>query len=120
MNERIRDSLCVGRRRAQDRDEDVFLFLVLDVGERLTGELIRQVKGRIREALSARHVPRFVIPVKEVPMTVNGKKVETLVKQVISTGEFPKKISSTVVNRGCLQDFKQYYHVEERAVRAKL
>jgi acetoacetyl-CoA synthetase len=61
-----------------------------------------------------------VIPVKEIPMTVNGKKVETLVKHVISTGEFPHRISSTVANRHCLEDFKQYYAAEEEAIRARL
>lgn len=89
-------------------------------GHTFDAALEKRLRDAIRSGLTARHVPRFVIPVKEIPMTVNGKKVETLVKQVISTGEFPARISSTVANRGCLDGFKQFYHVEERAVLAKL
>ncbi len=43
-------------------------------------------------------------------MTSNGKKVETLVKEVISTGAIPRTVSSTVINPGCLEGFRKYYH----------
>lgn len=77
-----------------------------------TEELSKSIRDAIRKGLSSKHVPRFVIPVKEIPVTVNGKKVETLVKQVISKGELPKTISSTVSNRQCLEDFVQFYGIE--------
>jgi acetoacetyl-CoA synthetase len=47
-------------------------------------------------------------------MTVNGKKVETLVREVICSGKSPKVVSSTVSNPGCLEDFKQFFLLEER------
>lgn len=121
FNETIETTLCVGRRRKNvDTDESVFLFIIMRQGHTFDAALEKRLREAIRSGLTARHVPRFVIPVKEIPMTVNGKKVETLVKQVISTGEFPKRISSTVANRGCLHDFEQFYHLEEKPVQAKL
>lgn len=81
-------------------------------GKPFTGKLAVELKDAIRKGLSSKHVPRFVIGVKEVPMTVNGKKVETLVKQVISSGQIPKTISSTVANPGSLDHFRQYYGLD--------
>ena len=77
-----------------------------------TAQLALEINNAIREGLSSKHVPRFVIGVKEVPMTVNGKKVETLVKQIVSSGQLPKTISGTVANPGCLEHFRQYYDAE--------
>ncbi len=116
----IEITLCVGRkRRGIDSDESVFLFIVMRPGHPFTADLEQQLRDAIRQGLSARHVPRFVIEVKEIPMTSNGKKVETLVKEVISTGKMPRVVSSTVVNPGCLEDFRKYYNLEPQ-VRAKL
>lgn len=116
----IETTLCIGRfRKGIDSNESVFLFVIMRDGHRFDRNLERSLRDSIRSGLSARHVPRFIVPVKEIPMTVNGKKVETLVKQTISTGELPKRISSTVSNSHCLEHFRQYYNVEE-AVRARL
>jgi acetoacetyl-CoA synthetase len=60
--------------------------------------------------LSARHVPRFIFAVPEVPVTINGKKVEVAVKRVISGGEV--EFSATVVNGGCLEGFKRFRDAE--------
>ncbi|KAK6379657.1 hypothetical protein LTS17_005729 [Exophiala oligosperma] len=116
----VATTLCVGRkRRGRDSDESVFLFVVMRDGHFFTETLEASLKNAIRQGLSARHVPRFVFAVHEIPMTSNGKKVETLVKEVISTGQMPKTISSTVVNPDCLRKFCQFYHLEP-PVRAKL
>jgi acetoacetyl-CoA synthetase len=114
FNSVISATLCSGRRRPHDSDEVVFLFVVMQSGNIFTGQLAVELKDAIRRGLSSKHVPRFVVGVKEVPMTVNGKKVETLVKQVISSGQLPKIISSTVANPECLNHFKQYYDLEAK------
>lgn len=119
FNSTIAESLCVGRRRRdKDFDESVFLFVVMQPSIHLSEQLAQSLKDAIRKGLSSRHVPRFIIEVKEIPHTVNGKKIETLVKEVICTGQMPKRISSTVANADCLQAFKKYYKIEEN--RAKL
>ena len=62
-----------------------------------------------------------MLGVNEIPMTVNGKKVETLVKSVLCSGEMPKVISSTVANPECLELFRKYHHLEVgEEIRGKL
>ncbi|KAK1020910.1 hypothetical protein LTR33_018660, partial [Friedmanniomyces endolithicus] len=73
-NTRISNSLCVGRRRPNDTDEEVFLFLVMSPPHQLTPQFRAEVKAGIRNALSARHVPKYVLEVPGIPVTINGKK----------------------------------------------
>lgn len=61
FTEDISNSLCVGRRRPQDRDEDVFLFVVMNPGHAFTQRLSDSIKQAIKTGLSPRHVPRFVL-----------------------------------------------------------
>ena len=78
----------------------------------MTREFEQSLKDAIRRGLSNKHVPRFIIEVPDVPMTVNGKKIETLAKNIVSTGKMPGNISNTVANPGCLSGFQQFYRLE--------
>jgi acetoacetyl-CoA synthetase len=117
FNTYFSNTLCVGRRRPQDSDESVFLFVVPAIGYSLTPTLRAELKAAIRAHLSARHVPRFVFEVREVPVTINGKKVEVAVKGIISGKDV--EASATVANQGCLEGFKRF-RVVEREGEAKL
>ena len=70
----IEDGLCIGRRRANDTDETVVLFLKMAQGTKFSEELKEKVKSVIRQELSARHVPGIVDECPEIPVTINGKK----------------------------------------------
>ncbi|TKA32545.1 hypothetical protein B0A50_01653 [Salinomyces thailandicus] len=118
LNTRISNSLCVGRRRATDRDEEVFLFLVMAKGETFTPEFAAQVKQAIRHALSPRHVPKFVLEVPDVPVTINGKKVETAVKQVLGGKDVTP--SNTVMNPEMIGYFRRFRDLESEPRGAKL
>lgn len=121
FNEVIETTLCIGRkRRGIDVDESVFLFVVMRPGREISPRLENDLRQAIRKELSGRHVPRSIVQVKEIPQTVNGKKVETLVKEVICTGQPPKRVSATVANPDCLEDFRQFYAYEEPRRQAKL
>ena len=118
FNTLFSNTLCVGRRRPHDTDEAVFLFVVPSTSTpSLTPSLRAQLRTAIREGLSARHVPRFIFAVPEVPVTINGKKVEVAVKQIISGRDV--EASATVANPGCLEGFKRFRGVE-REGEAKL
>jgi len=80
FNALISDSLCVGRRRKGDQDEVVFLFIIPARGIQVTEDMLDKIRGSIRTNLSARHVPKFIFQVKEIPYTLNGKRVENVVK----------------------------------------
>jgi acetoacetyl-CoA synthetase len=70
----VADALCIGRRREQDSDETVCLFLKMADGHKLSQELVERLKGAVRKSLSARHVPGVVDECPEIPVTTNGKK----------------------------------------------
>ncbi|CAG8657940.1 2705_t:CDS:2, partial [Acaulospora morrowiae] len=80
--EEIKDSLAVGQKIGDDERVVLFLKMVDDCecGE----ELILRIKKQIREQLSPRHVPAFILPIADIPYTINGKKIETIVKRIIS------------------------------------
>ena len=77
----IADSLAVGQR--WQGDERVILFVKMASGRELSGELAEQVRRSIRANLSPRHVPAKVIAIADIPYTINMKKVELAVRQVI-------------------------------------
>lgn len=72
--EETEDGLCIGRRREQDADETVVLFLKMKGGVKFSEDLVHRVQATVRKELSARHVPGIVDETPEIPVTVNGKK----------------------------------------------
>ena len=59
----------------------------------LNDELVAEIKRRIREHCSPRHVPNDVFQIKEVPRTLSGKVLEVPVKRILM-GEAPEKAAS--------------------------
>ncbi|MGH2961645.1 MAG: AMP-binding enzyme, partial [Solirubrobacterales bacterium] len=69
------------------------LFVVLRDGEELTDELAAEIKRRIREQCSPRHVPNEIFRISEVPRTLSGKVLEVPVKRIL-TGTPPEQAAS--------------------------
>jgi acetoacetyl-CoA synthetase len=69
------------------------LFVVLDEGARLDEDLDREIKQRIREQCSPRHVPNAIFQIAEVPRTLSGKVLEVPVKRIL-TGTPPEQAAS--------------------------
>jgi acetoacetyl-CoA synthetase len=59
------------------------LFVVLAEGATLTPELEADIKRRIRERCSPRHVPDEIFRVEAVPRTLSGKVLEIPVKRIL-------------------------------------
>jgi acetoacetyl-CoA synthetase len=59
------------------------LFVVLREGAELGEALTKEIKGRIREACSPRHVPNEVFAIAEIPRTLSGKVLEVPVKRIL-------------------------------------
>lgn len=114
----IADSVCVGQRRDQDADESVILFVQMARGHDFNRAVTRRLNDVIRSSLSPRHVPKYIFPVPGVPYTVNGKKVEILIKKLISGKEV--KVSPTIVNPEILESYKQFIQAEEASERQQL
>ncbi|KAK5156781.1 hypothetical protein LTS14_004994 [Recurvomyces mirabilis] len=111
----LEDSLCVGRRRPQDSDELVLLFVKMKSGHPFSNELRAAINERIRTQLSARHVPAFTCETPDIPMTVNGKKTEVVVKKIVSGQKIIP--SSTIVNPGSLRWYEQFASMETKLFR---
>ncbi|OJA20068.1 hypothetical protein AZE42_02485 [Rhizopogon vesiculosus] len=110
FSDELDDALCVGQRRTQDPDERVLLFLKMRSGRTLTPALIDRIKSAIRTSLSARHVPAYVFGTTDIPYTVNGKKIEIAVKQIVSGSNL--KPSGTVANPESLDLYYKYRDIE--------
>jgi acetoacetyl-CoA synthetase len=98
----------------------VMLFLLMKPGVKFTQSLVNDVKAAIRKETSPRHVPRFVYPTPEIPTTVNLKKVEMPVKQIVSSKII--KPSGTLLNPQSLDYYYQFAKVEDPSdqLKAKL
>uniref|UniRef100_A0AAQ5Z4Q2 Acetoacetyl-CoA synthetase n=1 Tax=Amphiprion ocellaris TaxID=80972 RepID=A0AAQ5Z4Q2_AMPOC len=88
--EEVSDSLCVPQYNA-DGEERVILFLKMAPGKPFSPELVAKIRGAIRKALSARHVPALLLETRDIPYTISGKKVEVAVKQVIAGREVAQR-----------------------------
>ena len=77
----IVDSLVVG----QDWENDVrvILFVKMKEGAELTEDLVKKIKTTIRQNATPRHVPAKIIAIGDIPYTINMKKVELAVWNVI-------------------------------------
>ena len=77
----IADSLVIGQN--WENDIRIILFVKLKEGEELTEDLVKKIKTTIRANATPRHVPAKIIPIADIPYTINMKKVELAVKKVI-------------------------------------
>lgn len=77
----ISDSLVIGQR--WENDVRVILFVKLTPGFDLSDALQQKIKKTIRENTTPRHVPAKIIAIQEIPYTLNGKKVEMAVSNII-------------------------------------
>ena len=95
--------MCVGQRSPDRSEERVVLFLRMVKGE-VTPELIKSLASTIRTRLSARHVPALILPISDIPYTINGKKVEVAVKKILVGEEVRNK--NALANPECLELYR--------------
>jgi acetoacetyl-CoA synthetase len=60
------------------------LFVVLSDGAELDDELVSEIRRRVREDCSPRHVPNEIRQIAEVPRTLSGKILEVPVKRILT------------------------------------
>jgi acetoacetyl-CoA synthetase len=81
----VLDSLVV------DVEDQMILFVVLR--EALTDEVVGEIRRRVREHCSPRHVPDRIVQIPEVPRTLSNKKLEVPVKKIL-LGAAPESAAS--------------------------
>ncbi len=77
----IEDSLATSQE--WKGDQRLILFVKLKPGYKLTEDLKAKIKSELRRKASPRHVPALIFEVPDIPYTVNMKKVEIAVKNIL-------------------------------------
>ncbi|MBC8198211.1 MAG: acetoacetate--CoA ligase [Candidatus Marinimicrobia bacterium] len=77
----VDDSLIIGQ--TVNNDQRIILFIKLNQNKKLDEKMKMKIKQRIKQNCSPRHIPEIILEVKEIPYTINGKKVEIAVKNII-------------------------------------
>lgn len=79
--EGVADSLAISQN--WEGDQRIILFVKLSPGMWLTEELKDRIKKTLREKASPRHVPAIIMEMPDAPYTMNMKKVESAVTNII-------------------------------------
>jgi acetoacetyl-CoA synthetase len=78
------DALVVDVPRRPGHDQGWMpLFVVLREDESLSDDLVAEIRRRVREDCSPRHVPDEIKQIVEVPRTLSGKVLEVPVKRIL-------------------------------------
>jgi acetoacetyl-CoA synthetase len=82
------------------------LFVVLREGTELDDALVAEIRRRVREDCSPRHVPSEIRAIDEVPRTLSGKLLEVPVKRILM-GQPPEQAASrdSLANPAALDQF---------------
>ena len=99
----IADSLAIGQ-NYQD-DQRVILFVKLAPGFALTDELKDKIRKTLRENASPRHVPALILETPDIPYTLNMKKVESAVTNIINGRAVSNK--DALINPDSLEYYEQ-------------
>jgi len=79
--EEVADSLVIGQRWHED--QRIILFVKLREGYHVTEDLENEIRRTLLENASPRHIPAKIIEVPDIPYTLNMKKVESAVTNII-------------------------------------
>ena len=80
--EAVSDSLAIGQNYHDD--QRILLFITLKEGYEMSDALVKEIKVTLRENASPRHVPALIYAVPDIPRTLNGKKVESAVTNIVN------------------------------------
>lgn len=101
----VLDSIAVGQTQTDEANEQVLLFLKLR-DRPLDRDLRVKIQHAIKTQLSARHVPSHILQVTDVPYTMNGKKMENIVRDIVNGRSV--KDPSVISNPECLDEYRQF------------
>ncbi|MBI3992987.1 MAG: acetoacetate--CoA ligase, partial [Candidatus Lambdaproteobacteria bacterium] len=98
----VQDSLVVGHQT--EGDVQVVLFVVMQPGQTLDAAREQDIRKAIRARATPRHVPAVIRAIREVPVTINGKKVELAVTSLLRNE--PVKNRDALANPDALKQFE--------------
>ena len=102
--EEVADSLAIGQ--SWKGDQRIVLFVKPAEGYHLTEDLKNKIRRTLREKASPRHVPAKIIEVPDVPYTLNMKKVESAVRNIIHGKAVSDAQRAALINPESLDYYK--------------
>ncbi|MEC8359543.1 MAG: acetoacetate--CoA ligase, partial [SAR324 cluster bacterium] len=100
--EEILEALAIGQEK--NNDVRVVLFVVMKQQQALTDDLKDQLRHRIKQNTTPKHVPDLIVSVAALPRTLSGKIVELAVRAVVHN--LPVKNKEALANPEALEYFK--------------
>jgi acetoacetyl-CoA synthetase len=100
--EKILEALAIGQEA--NNDIRIVLFVVMKDDQELTDQLKDQLRKRIRQNTTLRHVPKVIVAVAALPRTLSGKIVELAVRAVVHN--LPVKNQEALANPEALEYFR--------------
>ncbi len=88
------DSLAIGQNYHDD--QRIILFVQLQDGMTLDAQKQKEIRDILRHGATPRHVPALMFQVADIPRTMNGKKVESAVTNMVN--------GRSVTNRDALEN----------------
>ncbi len=82
------------------------MFVKLGSNWNLDDALREKIHDKIRQTLSPRHIPDTIVAVGDIPMTLNGKKMEVPVKKILlGQPEFEALSRDAMSNPDCIDEY---------------
>ena len=78
----IEDSLAIGQE--YNGDQRIVLFVKMKDGHELTQDVNKAIRKTLKENASPRHVPEVILAAPDIPRTMNGKKVESAISNILN------------------------------------
>lgn len=101
--EEVLEAVVIGQDTG-DGDQRVVLFVRMQPGCALTEQLAQQLRQRIRQHASPRHVPAIILAVQDIPRTRSGKISEIAVREVVHGR--PVRNTQALANPESLMEFQ--------------
>ncbi|KUG04938.1 acetoacetyl-coa synthetase [hydrocarbon metagenome] len=78
----IEDSLAIGQE--YHNNQRIVLFVKMKEGYDLTEDVEKAIRKILKENASPRHVPEVILAIPDIPRTMNGKKVESAISNIVN------------------------------------
>jgi len=98
----VADSLAIGQN--WKGDQRIILFVKITGGQKLTEDMKNSIRKMLRENASPRHIPAKILQVPDIPYTMNMKKVESAVTNIVHGR--PVTNRDALINPECLHHFE--------------
>jgi acetoacetyl-CoA synthetase len=110
----VREALVVGAELGEDA---YYMPLFVALQENADFEAVTQrINQVIREELSPRHVPDEVVPMRGIPHTRTGKKIEVPVKRLLQGASLNDVVDlGAVDDSALLQEYAEFAHTRRKA-----